>query len=186
MKKSARPQRIVMHQRDVPHRRPNARPQNSQPVKSHRLQPAQTPPRILHRLLVRLERQPNIRPDKLIRALVPLRHAPIVIRQAQPQHAYANPLQPFAQPALPMPLRIPVRQQNHRRPQAALVCIFIAVSVRRPVRCNTRSTPPRPTVVPMRAVPAARHMPRSSLCPRRKKLRMYRIVLRPRRLEPNS
>ena len=49
------------------------------------LQPSQASPRVLHRLAVRLQRQPDIRPHQLIRALVPLGHAPVVIRQAQLQ-----------------------------------------------------------------------------------------------------
>src|SRR5208283_746370 len=116
MKESPRPHPLVMHQRDVSHRRPNARPQNPQPVISAFLQPRQTRPRILHRLTIRLQRQSNIRPHQLVRALMSFRHPPVVVRQTHLQRRNPHPLQPAAQRRLPMPLRIPVRQNQHRRP----------------------------------------------------------------------
>src|SRR5271157_770133 len=116
MEQSPRPHPLVMHQRDVPHRRPDASPQYPQPVISPLFQPTQTRPSIFHRLPVRLQRQSNVRPHQLVRALMSLCHPPVVIRQTHLQCRNPHSLQPVAQRRLSMPLRIPVRQDQHRWP----------------------------------------------------------------------
>jgi hypothetical protein len=116
VKEAARANRFIVHQRDISDRRPDARTQQSEPLISLLLQPPQTSPRILHRLPIRLKRQPNIRPADLVRAFVPVGHAPVVIRHAHLYRGNSQPLNPFAKPPLSMPLGIPVRQHQHGRP----------------------------------------------------------------------
>ena len=83
-----------------------------------------------------------------------------------------------------MPFCIPIRQQYNRRPQFRSVRRPVSISVEIPVRRPTRSSRHVcGAAISMCAVPSARNDSRRSFRPRRKKLRMHPIVLRPRRLD---